>query len=225
MTRKDIEEKFVIIGNNSELSLFTKKENSNRAANYVATVSLTRGKIHFNGKTFSDLDEFEVEAKKWAESLPWPVDTYSPFYNERCRLENRLSWYLTEKLGFSANWESRSLSYTRKIGEDCTLSFSFDNRDVKENETSIYSQLGPYTFITSVKDADEGVSIITTIVRNSVLGMATDMIDLLGRLPDKTTTEINTYIRNNRNIFGFEKVDFKSIMIDSLEKQLKALKG
>ena len=55
--------------------------------------------------------------------------------------------------------------------------------------------------------------------------MATDMIDLLGRLPDKTTTEINTYIRNNKNIFGFEKVDFKSIMIDSLEKQLKALKG
>ena len=96
---------------------------------------------------------------------------------------------------------------------------------MKENETSIYSQLGPYTFMTPVKDVDEGVSIITTIVRNSVLGMATDMIDLLGRLPDKTTTEINTYIRNNRNIFGFEKVDFKSIMIDSLEKQLKALKG
>ena len=49
--------------------------------------------------------------------------------------------------------------------------------------------------------------------------------DISVTLPDKTTTEINTYIRNNRNIFGFEKVDFKSIMIDSLEKQLKALKG
>ena len=49
--------------------------------------------------------------------------------------------------------------------------------------------------------------------------------DISVTLPDKTTTEINTYIRNNRSIFGFEKVDFKSIMTDALEKQLKALKG
>ena len=79
--------------------------------------------------------------------------------------------------------------------------------------------------MTPVKDADEGVAIITTIVRTSVLAMATDMVDLLGRLPDKTTTEINTFIQSNKNIFGFEKADFKSIMIDILEKQLKALKG
>lgn len=225
MTRKDIEKKFVIIGNNSEISLYTKKENSDDVTKYVATVSLVRGKIHFNGKTFSDLDELEAETKKWAESLPWPVDTYCPLYNERYRLESRISWYLTEKLGFSSNYGAWNFSYTHKIGEDCQLSFSFDNRGMKENETSIYSQMGPYRFMTPVRDADEGVAIITTIVRTSVLAMATDMIDLLGHLPDKTTTEINTFIQSNRNIFGFEKADFKSVMIDILEKQLKALKG
>ena len=66
---------------------------------------------------------------------------------------------------------------------------------------------------------------ITHIVRSEILMMAKDMVAALSLLPEKEMTDVELFVESNKNIFGLEKVDFKSSMIALLEKELKSLKG
>ena len=223
MTRKDLQNKFKFYGNNSDIYLYT-KEQTKRGLGYLGSISLVNGKARFNGKSYGDVESLYAALKEWGDSLEWPVDTYNPMLNERYRLTDRIDWYLEEKLGFTndrSTWD-RGSRYVRNIGPGYALEFTVYEYNDKVTLTSKYAGL---TFSQEIQDENEAVSMVANIARSEILMMAKDMIDTLSILPEKEITDVELFVESKRNLFGFEKVDFKTVMVDLLEKQLKAIKG
>lgn len=222
MTRKDLQEKYNIIGNNKEISLFRKRGEFTFGIGYCGTISLKGGKAIFDGVPHSNIEDLDKDLVEWEKSLPFPVDTYNPMYNEHARLETRLIWYLTEKMGFkralSSSWDGNS--YKREIGPSFALVFWFNNRDDKVEISSKYGQV---TFATVVENEEQGINTMSTLISASVIQMAKDMVDLISVCGEKVESEIEAYVPAN-NIFGIKKVDFKELMVERLEKLLEGLK-
>lgn len=223
MNRKDLEKKFNFYGNNNDISLYS-KERGNRGLGYLGNISLINGKAKFNGKSYSDLESLHSAMKEWGDSLEWPVDTYNPMMNDNYRLTARISWYLEEKLGFSrdmSEWADGE-TYVRQIGPGYYISVKIYN--IKD-EVNIASKYAGMTLTQKVEDADTAVASISHMVRSEVLMMAKDMIDTLSLLPDKEMTDLEMFVDSKRSFFGIEKVDFKSVMVNLLETELKKIKG
>ena len=222
MTRKDLQEKYNIIGENKEISLFRKRGEFTFGIGYCGTISLKNGKAVFMGVPHDNLDDLDKDLVEWEKSLPFPVDTYNPMYNEHARLETRLIWYLTEKMGFkralSASWDGNM--YKREIGPSFSLVFWFNNRNDKVELSSKYGQA---TFATVVENEEQGINTMSTLISASVTLMAKDMVDLISVCGEKVESEIEAYVPAN-NILGIKKVDFKELMVDRLEKLLEGLK-
>jgi hypothetical protein len=223
MNRKDLEKKFNFFGNNNDISLYM-KGHASRGLGYLGNISLINGKAKFRGKSYSDLESLYSAMKEWGDSLEWPVDTYNPMMNECYRLESRITWYLEEKLGFErdmSEWEDGT-KYIRKIGPGYYIHVRVYN--IKD-EVSIDSKYAGMTLTQKVEDADTAVASIVHMVRSEILMMAKDMIDTLSLLPEKDVTDIEMFVDSKRSFFGIEKADFKSVMVDLLEKELKQIKG
>lgn len=222
MTRKDLQEKYNIIGENKDISLYRKRGEFTFGIGYCGNVTLKNGKVVFMGVPHDNLDDLDKDLVEWEKSLPFPVDTYNPLYNEHARLETRLIWYLTEKMGFkrapSNSWDGNL--YKREIGPSFSLVFCFNNRNDK---VEISSKYGPATFATVVEDEEQGINTMSTLISASVVQMAKDMVDLISVCGEKVESEIEAYVPAN-NILGIKKVDFKELMVERLEKLLEGLK-
>lgn len=227
MTRKDLEEKYNIIGENADIQLYRKKgEDGYTGIRYCGNIALKNGKAVFNGKTYTDLDALDDALREWEKSLDYPVDTYCPMYRESWRTENRILWYLTEKMGFKCTDRDWKRVYVRPVGPSFDLEFFVQQgRDTEEERVVITSRYGSYTFRNAVDNAEDGITTINTIVNTSILEMAKDMVDTLSVCDNNVTSEIETYIPSKKNFFGIEKVDFKELMIARLEGILEALKS
>lgn len=223
MNRNDLKEKYNIVGENNDIALF-RKDHEKSSMGYCGNISVVRGKAVFCGKKYETIDGLDTALRQWEAGLEWPVDTYCPLFNERYRLENRIHWYIINKLGFKedfSDWNVRN-RYVREIGPSCKLNVSVFNVKDKVN---ISSEFGGITLTQEVEDIDTAVSVISHIVRETVLLMAKDMVSVLSVLPEEKITEIQMFVKSNNNFFGVEKADFKSVMIELLEKELKELKG
>ena len=225
MTRKDLKEKYNIIGENADIQLFRKSEDAHTGIGYCGNITLKNGKAVFNGKTYSDLDALDDALREWEKSLYYPVDTYCPMYNSGWQVESRIIWYLTEKMGFKAAHRGWDLVYERPIGPSFNLEFFIDRDKILDGKICVSSKYGEYHFRTTVDNAEDGITAINTIVNTSVLEMAKDMVDTLSVCDNNVTSEIETYIPSNKNIFGFQEVNFKELMIAHLEGVLQALKS
>ena len=87
------------------------------------------------------------------------------------------------------------------------------------------SLYGGYYFYNEIKSAEDGVKIISTLVREYALSMASDIVEVVSDCPDTDIAEINALMDTNTNMFGFKSIDYKTTMINLLEKELKKLKG
>jgi len=224
MTRKDLQEKYNIIGENKDIMLFRKGEDKGTGIGYAGNISLVRGSAVFNGEKYATINALDHALREWGEGLEYPVDSYCPMYNETWRTESRIIWYLRDKLGFkqvTRNWE---MVYEKPIGPSFNLEF-FIGKELDEGKIGITSKYGPYIYRNSVDNAEDGIASINTIVSVSVSEMAKDMIEIISVCPVGVSDTIEAYVPSKRNILGFEKVDFKTMMIQRLEEQLKVLKG
>lgn len=226
MTRKDLQEKYNILGNNNNISLYRKKGEYTSGFGYCGNVKLNNGTVSFNKHRYSDIESLDKALREWEASLPWPVDTYNPLIRGGACLQDRIMWYLTEKLGFVETHENWDTKFVRNVGPNCQISFEVErSRDLDDDTVTLISQYGNATFRSVIKDADDGVAMISSIVRQSILQMSSDMVNLLSTVPDTKVPDIEAYVKSNRNIFGFEQVDFKGMMISLLENELKKLKS
>lgn len=223
MNRKDLQEKYNIIGENKDIALFTKEREN--GIGYCGNISLVRGKAVFNGEKYATINALDHAIREWGEGLEYPVDSYCPLYNETWRTESRIIWYLRDKLGFkqvTRNWE---MVYEKPIGPSFKLAFFVEKERNDEGKIAITSKYGPYTYRNSVDNAEDGIASINTIVSVSVSEMAKDIIEVISVCPVGVSDTIEAYVPSNKSILGFEKVSFKDLMIQRLEQQLKALKG
>ena len=225
MTRKDIQNKYNIIGNNNDICLFRKSGEFTYGIGYCGNISLVKGNIIFNGKKYKDVDSLDEALIAWEKSLPFPVDSYCPMYKESYRVEARVISYLTEKLGFNrkfvnGGWDT---AYVKSIGPSFDLSFHLD-KSKNDDCLTIFSKYGEYAFRQDIKTAEDGIACISAIVNASVLQMATDIVSVLSVCDTKVTSDVDMFVESKKNILGFEKVNFKDFMIKNLENQLKALK-
>lgn len=224
MTRKDLQTKYNIIGENKDIQLFRKRGEKTYGIGYIGNIELRKGKAVFNGVAYDNLDELDKAIVAWGESLPYPADTYCPMYNERWRIESRLIWYLEHKLGFSRSKSAWNHNlYERNIGENTKLHFYIGDADDTDKVT-IRSKWGEYVYCYEADDAEKGIATISSIVNASVLLMANDMVSIISVCDNKVNTEIDAFTEDKSNIFGLKKVNFKELMIAKLEEQLKALK-
>ena len=222
MNRENLKEKYDIIGQNKDISLYRKRGEFTYGIGYCGNIELRKGKAYFNGGVYSTIKELDKALVEWEKSLPYPVDTYNPMYRECYRIENRIVWYLTEKLGFKVKYNEWETCYIKEIGPSYNISFQIKREDDGVDLTSRY---GEYYFTEKIEDINRGVDVINTLVNTEVLSMAKDMVDIISVCGDKVTNKINTYISSNDNIFGFKKISFKDVMIDKLEKILSELKS
>ena len=226
MNRKDLQEKYNILGDNNDISLYRKKGEYTYGIGYCGNISLKNGKAIFNNKSYNDVESLDKALREWEASLPWPVDTYNPLMRGSACLQDRIMWYLTEKLGFVELRDNWGTKFVRNIGPNCRISFEVERpRALDEDTITIISQYGNATFRSVIKDTDDGVAMISSIVRESILQMSSDMVNILSTVPETEVPDIQAYVKSNRNIFGFEQVDFKGMMISLLENELKKLKG
>ena len=226
MTRKDLETKYNIIGNNNDIALCRKRGEFNYGIGYCGNISLKNGKAVFNGKSYADIASLDNALVEYAKTLPYPIDTYFPQYREGWKVESRIIWYLTEKMGFKAVHHGWDLAYERAIGPSFSLAFYIDKEKTDvDGKVVIVSKYAEYHFRSAVDNAEDGIATINTIVNTSILEMAKDMVDTLSVCDNKVMSEIEAYVPSNKSIFGVEKVSFKDMMIAALENQLKALKG
>ena len=213
---------FNIIGENKDLALFYKNKSNCRGIGYCGNISLVNGKAVFKGKKYGDIEGLMGALVRWENSLKWPVDTYCPLTRPSYRMEQRVTWFLTEKLGFKRVFKEWEYAYEKTIGPEFEISFNISN---KSDVVEITSKYGIYTFNYTVKDENEAVKMLSSLVRQYALSMAADVINLVSACPDTDIAEINAYVETNSNIFGFKPVDYKTTMINLLEKELKKLKG
>ena len=227
MTRKDLQEKYNIFGDNKDITLYRKKGEFSYGIGYCGNIELKNGKAIFQGKSYSTIDSLDMMLIEWEKGLPYPVDTYNPMMNDNYRIESRLCWYIEEKLKFKLNqgvWGDGGTNYIKEIGPDCQITFRIW-RDGLDDGISITSKWGNYHLTQKVKNAEDGISIFNTIINSTVLSMAKDMLDTLSICDTKVTSDIEAYVKSNKNIFGWKKVDsFKDVMIERLETILKQLK-
>lgn len=221
MTRNDLKETFNILGENKDLALFYKDKSNCMGIGYCGNISLVNGKAVFNGKKYGDVESLRTALVEWEKSLKWPVDTYCPLTRESYRIRERVEWFLTDKLGFKGvnhNWD---YVYERAIGPEFKISFMVSNKDDK---VEISSRYGEYTFYNQIENAEDGVKIISTLVREYALSMASDIVGVVSDCPDTDIAEINAIMDTNTNMFGFKPVDYKTTMINLLENELEKLK-
>lgn len=225
MTRKDLQEKYDIIDENKEIMLFRKSGERVHLAGWCGNIALKNGKAVFQNKAYSTVADLENALVGWEKSLPYPVNTYCPMYREGYKIEARITYYLTEKLGFKVKHREWETYYAKEIGDNCELTFDVRrNITDKDDSVSITSRFGAYHFTQKVTDADTGVAVISSIVNGECLSMAKDMIDLMSVCDTKVVADIEAYTRTNENIFGIKPVSFKDMMIKRLEKALAQLK-
>lgn len=225
MTRAQLQTEYNIIGDNKDICLYRKRGEFTYGCGYCGNISLKNGKAIFNGNSYSYIDSLDDALRDWEASLPWPVDTYNPMLRKSAALLSRVSWYLTEKLGFEVCTKNWNVSYIKKIGTDYRISFELEDKKLDSDSITIVSRFSDFVFMNDYSDVDEAVAMISTIVKTEVLSMSSDMVDLLSRCPETEIPNIDTYVKSNRNIFGYEKADFKSVMISLLENELRKLKG
>lgn len=221
MNRQDLKTKYYIFGINADLRLHRIGEFT-----YCGSVSLKRGKVWFNGKSYSDLESLDNALLKYAETLPYPIDTYDPSKKELCKVEQQLHYVLINKFKFCKSSEIGAgyyeQVYVRKLGPNICLRLGMRNTDIGIDLSLRY---GKYTFDQTVTSTDEGLVYINSMV-NTVVAMAVkDMVELLSSCSGNISSDIDAFVDSNTNILGFERVDFKTLMISTLEEQLKALKG
>ena len=222
MTRKDLETKYNFYGQNDNIYLYRKNGDYDYGLGYCGNISLKNGKAIFHGKSYSTIEDLDKALREWEKTLPYPVGTYNPMMNETARVEQRLTWYLTEKLGFKGESREWEYGYVKYIGPSFKINFQFKR---EEDSVVIMNRLGGIMFSQEVKDAETGIEYFNSIVNSTVLMMAKDMIDALSVCDTKISTEVETYVPTNENIFGMKRVDFKEFMISHLEPILKQLKG
>lgn len=224
MTRKDLQEKYNIIGENKEINLYRKQGEFSYGIGWCGTIALKNGKAVFNGKAYSTIADLDNALVEWEKSLPYPVDTYNPMCRPSYKVDNQLTWYLNEKLGFKTKHEKWNVRYAKAIGDDYELYFELE-QDLDDESVRITTRFGEYHFTQKVTDTETGVAVISAIVNGECLSMAKDMIDLISVCDTKITSEIEAYTQTNENIFGIKPISFKDMMIERLEKVLAQLKG
>lgn len=222
MTRKDLQTKYNIIGENKDINLYRKHGEFSYGIGWCGNIALKNGKAVFNDKAYSTIEELDNALVEWEKTLPYPVDTYNPMLRKSYKVEAQLIWYLTEKLGFKDKREGWNYYFGKSIGDNCELSFHL-KQDTEKECVSIFSKFGEYHFTQEVTDTDTGVAVISSIVNGECLSMAKDMIDLISVCDEKVVSEIEAYAPAN-TLFGFKRVSFKDMMIERLEKALAQLK-
>lgn len=225
MTRKDIEEKYSIVGKNEDIMLFRKSTESTNSLGYCGNIALKNGKAVFGGKAYSDIASLDKALVAWEKSLMYPVDTYCPMLRDGYRVESRIVWHLTERLGFGfSKSDFQPGAYERKIGPNASIKVVVQH-EFDEGTVSIVCEYGDMTFSQSVTDADHGIAVIDSIVSGGVLMMAKDIVDLISSCGDEVTTDIDAYVSDKNAFFGLKPTDFKSLMVSRLEMVLVSLKG
>lgn len=225
MTREDLKTKYNIIGENKDIMLFRKSGEYTYGIGYCGNITMKNGKMIFNEKSYSDLESLDKALVEWEKTLPYPVDTYCPMTRETHRVENRIIWYLTEKMGFERSKSGWDVGvYVRSIGPNSQLHFNV-RQDFENEKVNITSQFGGMTFTQSVDNAEDGIAVIDSIVSGSVLMGAKDMVDIISACGEKVTTEVEAFIPTKENMFGIKQVSFKDLMISKLENILKQLKN
>ena len=225
MTRKDIETKYNFFGKNKDIMLFRKRGEFTYGIGYCGNITLKNGKAVFNGKTYNDLETLDNALVEWEKSLPYPVDTYCPMTRESYRIESRIIWHLTEKMGFEhskSGWDAGV--YVRSIGPNSQLRFNV-RQDLEDGKVHITSEFAGMTFMQSVDNAEDGIAVVDSIINSNVLMGAKDMVDIITACGEKITTEVEAYVPTKENFFGMKKVSFKDLMIARLESILNQLKG
>lgn len=225
MNRKDLQEKYNIIGNNDDISLYRKQGEYTRGIGYCGNIKLKNRHALFNEQYYKTVEELDMALRAWEASLPWPVDTYNPMMRKGAVVEDRVVWYLTEKMGFKTVHADWSIRYSKEIGINSVISFSVDRNGIDSDKITIICPYGPYTFREEFTDAESAVAMVSSLVRQQVLQMSSGMVEALSVCPDVEIPEIEAYAKSNKNFFGIEKIDYKSMMISLLENELKKLKG
>lgn len=225
MNRKDLQEKYNIIGKNDDICLYRKRGEYARGIGYCGNIKLRNGHALFNKQYYKTVEELDKALRAWETTLPWPVDTYNPMMRKGAVVEDRVVWYLTEKMGFKTVHADWSIRYSLEIGINSSISFSVDRNGIDSDKITIICPYGPYTFREEFEDAESAVAMISSLVRQQVLQMSSGMVEALSVCPDVEIPEIEAYAKSNKSIFGIEKVDYKSMMISLLENELKKLKG
>lgn len=224
MIRKELKEKYNIIGENSDISLYRKPGEYHYGVGYCGNITLKNGKAIFQEKSYSTIADLDNALRDWEKSLPYPVDTYNPMMNEGYKIYSQIIFYLTHKLGFKVNNSDWHQSYIKEIGPSFRLQFSI-KQNYDENNVTITSSFGGMTLMQKVNDTQTGIEIISSIVNCEALQMAKDLIDTISICDEKVNKDIDAYVKDNSNIFGYRKVNFKDVMIEKLENILKQLKG
>lgn len=225
MNRKDLQEKYNIIGKNDDICLYRKHGEYERGIGYCGNIKLRNGYALFNKQYYKTIEELDMALRAWEAILPWPVDTYNPMMRKGAVVEDRVVWYLTEKMGFKAVHADWSIRYSKEIGINSSISFSVERNGIDSDKITIICPYGPYIFREEFTDAESAVAMISSLVRQQVLQMSSGMVEALSVCPDVEIPEIEAYAKSNKNIFGVEKIDYKSMMISLLENELKKLKG
>lgn len=224
MTCKELQEKYDIIGDDKNISLYRKKGERTYGIGWCGEIVLKNGKAIFNSRTYSTIADLDEALVEWEKSLPYPVDTYSPLNRKSYMVDSQLTYYLTKKLGFKVIHAGWNIHYGKQIGDNCEISFNLE-QDTEKECVRITSRFGEYHFTQEVTDTETGVAVISSIVNGECLSMAKDMVDLMSVCDEKVTGEIEAYAQTTENIFGIKPVSFKDLMIERLEKALAQLKG
>lgn len=225
MNRKDLQEKYNIIGRNDDISLYRKKGEYIHGIGYCGNIKLKNGHALFNKQYYKTVEELDMALRAWEATLPWPVDTYNPMMGRGAVLKDRVIWYLTEKMGFKSIYSNWQIHYSKEIGINSSISFIVDMAGMEEEKITIVCPFGPYTLRQEIADVDEAIAMISSIVRQQVLQMASGIVEALSVCPDVEVPEMEAYVKSNRNLFGIERIDYKSMMVSLLENELKKLRG
>ena len=226
ITLAELKEKYNVLGDHRSYSLYRKKGEYTYGFRYCGDIEFCNGVAWFNDEAYINIDSLDKALREWEKSLPWPVDTYNPLLRKGAILEDRVIWYLTEKMGFKSTTKDWQSYYIKEIGPNCNISFEVERaKDLDDDYVTIISSYGSYFFRSKFTDADEAVKTISAIVKSEVLQMASGIVDALSVCGNFEIPNLELYTKSNANIFGIEKIDFKSTMISLLENELKKLKS
>lgn len=197
---------------------------------YLCGVNAKLGRkdsVLFNGKAYRSMSDFLSAVDLFNQSRLFPAEYYDPGYTKEYITEGKVSWYLTDRLGFKLGRDvnGRMRTYVKKdLYGQIISNIGLDIK--KDGSGSIIRTTSAGSWMSNdFTDALDAVAKINGILVLELVSNVSKSLDALTKINAASITVTGvtkTVVDGSLNVF---KEDYQDKIISELETILTKLKG
>lgn len=225
-------DKYITIENNGGYCLYD-KEHKSRRSNYTYLgkfyISTDKEKYVFNDAQYATPETLIKAMGEYNETLPFSAGNYDPTYRRHIMVEYCIDDYLRE-LGFEYSWDRIEPIYSLKDSygqEICTITVEMTEDTTEGKVLRFIKGRDKYTSSwveIPFHDLDSAIGAVNTMISAYCAFIGSKVTGILSNLTNARCSQMYQKTFDVRSLTLYTE-DAKAKMIETLEKELKLLKG